>query len=121
MNNAAKGRPSLKYPDRFYIDGEWVSPSTDAKLKIVNPANEETFMFVAEAKEKDINRAVAAARRAFDEGPWPRMSHAERAHYLRAIGQQIRVHAGHFAELWTNEVGALRRLGETWMPLIGAS
>jgi aldehyde dehydrogenase (NAD+) len=119
MNNAAKGDSSLKYPDRFYIGGEWVSPSTDAKLEIVNPANEETFMFVAEAKEKDISRAVAAARYAFDEGPWPRMSHAERAHYLRAIGQRIRVRASDFAELWTNEVGALRRFGEAWLPNIG--
>jgi aldehyde dehydrogenase (NAD+) len=120
MNSAPNLEFPLNHPDQFYIDGAWVSPSTDAKLKIVNPASEETYMFVAEAKEKDINRAVAAARHAFDEGPWPRLSHAARAQYLRAMGEQIRARAANFAAIWTNEVGALRRLGEAMLPNMGS-
>ena len=120
MNSAPNLEFPLNHPDQFYIDGAWVSPSTDAKLKIVNPASEETYMFVGEAKEKDINRAVAAARHAFDEGPWPRLSHAALAQYLRAMGEQIRARAANFAAIWTNEVGALRRLGEAMLPNMGS-
>ena len=72
--------------DRFFIGGEWVKPSSDAKIEVIDSGTEEFFFRVAEAQEEDMSRAVAAAREAFDEGPWPRMTHAQRAEYLRAIG-----------------------------------
>ena len=68
----------IKHPDMFFIDGQWTKPSSAAKIDVINSATEELFASVAEAQEADINRAVAAARKAFDHGPWPRMSHAER-------------------------------------------
>ena len=51
---------------------------------MTDSATEEVFLSVAEAQAEDIAAAVTAAREAFDHGPWPRMSHAERAGYLRA-------------------------------------
>src|SRR3546814_2871476 len=67
----------IKHADKFFIGGEWVSPSTSSKIDVINPATEEVFLTVAEAHEADINRAVASARDAFDHGPWPRMSRSE--------------------------------------------
>jgi acyl-CoA reductase-like NAD-dependent aldehyde dehydrogenase len=97
----------IAHPDRFYIGGEWIKPSSAAKLHVINSATEELFVSVAEAREADINRAVAAARQAFDHGPWPRMTHEERAGYLRAIAAELRNRAGDVAKIWTTESGAV--------------
>jgi aldehyde dehydrogenase (NAD+) len=83
----------IRSPDRFFISGEWVIPSSDAKIDIIAPATEEVYFSVAEAKEADVNRAVSAAREAFDRGPWPRMSPNERAVYLRAIELKLKARA----------------------------
>ena len=53
---------------------------------MIDSGTEEHFFSVAEAQEADMARAVAAARQAFDDGPWPRMTHGQRAEYLRAPG-----------------------------------
>jgi acyl-CoA reductase-like NAD-dependent aldehyde dehydrogenase len=97
----------IAHPDRFYIGGEWTKPSSAAKLHVINSATEELFVSVAEAREADIDRAVAAARQAFDHGPWPRMTHEERAGYLRAIAAELRNRAGDVAKIWTTESGAV--------------
>ena len=97
----------LQHLDRFYIDGEWATPSTDAKLTVTDSATEDVFLTVAEAKEADIARAVSAARQAFDTGPWPRMSHAERAGYLRAIAEELRKRADQVGDIWPRESGIL--------------
>ena len=80
----------LRHLDRFFIGGEWVAPSSEATITVTDSATEERFFSVAEAQAADIARAVEAARQAFDAGPWPRMSHAERAEYLRAIAAALR-------------------------------
>ena len=79
----------IQHPDCFFIDGKWAKPSSAAKINVLNSGTEEPFASVAEAQEADINRAVAAARNAFDHGPWPRTTHSERAVYLRAIGAEL--------------------------------
>lgn len=107
MAIAPSAGPFIRHPDRMFIGGEWVKPSTDAKIDVIAPTTEELFLSVAEAQEADVNRAVAAAREAFDHGPWPRMSHAERAGYLRAIGRKIEERAGDIAHAWPNEMGIL--------------
>ena len=76
----------ISRPDRFYIGGKWVWPSTESHIDVIAPATEELFLRVAEAQESDIANAVAAAREAFDRGPWPRLSHEERAVYLAPSG-----------------------------------
>ena len=53
----------IKHPDRLFIGGEWVQPSTDAKIELVSPMTEEVVFKVAEAKEADMDRAVAAPAR----------------------------------------------------------
>ena len=58
----------LRHADRFFIGGEWVQPSSDAMIDVIDSATEEVFFRVAEAQEADMARAVGAARQAFDEG-----------------------------------------------------
>ena len=85
MTLANETAVSLRNTNRFFIGGEWVEPSSGAMIRVVDSTNEEVFLSVAEAREADMSRAVTAARQAFDRGPWPRMSHHERAGYLRAM------------------------------------
>ena len=61
----------IAHADRFYIDGGWVAPSSDATIEVIDSGTEEIYFRVAEAQASDIDRAVTAARRAFDEGAWP--------------------------------------------------
>lgn len=95
------------HQDQLFIGGEWVEPSTDSICEVICPTTEEIYVTVAAAQEADIHRAVAAARKAFDGGPWPRMSHSERAGYLRAIAKGLDERAGDVAQTWTNEMGIL--------------
>src|SRR3546814_7700880 len=92
-------------PDRFFIDGEWVKPSHDRAIDVTCPSTEEVFVSVAEAQAPDMERAVAAAREAFDRGPWPRMSHAARAEYLNALGKELKARVDDLANAWTSEMG----------------
>ncbi len=97
----------LKHPDRFFIGGQWVQPSTSRMLDLVSPSTEQTILRVAEAREADVDRAVAAAREAFDNGPWPRMTHVQRAEYLRGIAKVLRERAPEISQAWTGQVGVV--------------
>jgi len=97
----------IQYPGKFFIGGDWVDPSSEATIDVIMPSTEEVFVTVAEAQEADMARAVAAARDAFDRGPWPRMTHAERAAYLNAFSEQVAARESDFANLWTSEVGVV--------------
>jgi betaine-aldehyde dehydrogenase len=97
----------VKYPDRFYIGGEWVTPSSDDLIDAVQPATEDVWARVAAARRADVYRAVAAAREAFDRGPWPRLSPRERARYLRAIAEGLRERAEDLSYIWASEMGVL--------------
>jgi aldehyde dehydrogenase (NAD+) len=118
MTTTAVNHAGLAHPDKFYIDGEWVSPSSAAKINVVNPATEEIFLTVAEAQAADINRAVAAARHAFDHGPWPRMTHAQRAGYLREIAKKIAARVDNLADIWSSEVGVVRKASAMMPPRV---
>ena len=102
----------IKNPDMFFIDGKWTKPSSTRKIDVINSATEELYASVAEAQEADINRAVEAARYAFDRGPWPRMSHTERAKYIRAIGAELDKKADDAANIWTIESGLLHSVAK---------
>jgi len=102
------GSGLLRRPDCFYIDGKWTPASTDARFDVIAPATEKLYLQVAEAGEEDVNRAVAAARAAFDRGPWPGMPHRERAEILRCIGEKLRERADDITQLWPNEMGVLQ-------------
>jgi acyl-CoA reductase-like NAD-dependent aldehyde dehydrogenase len=102
----------LRHLDSFFIGGEWVAPSSGATIAVTDSATEEHFFSIAEARAADISRAVDSARRAFDTGPWPRMSHAERAEYLRAIAAALRRRGGEIGEIWPRESGVLHGIAK---------
>jgi aldehyde dehydrogenase (NAD+) len=97
----------ILHDDKFFIGGKWVEPSSSDVIEVIDSATEEPYFKVPEAREADMARAVDAAREAFDRGPWPRMSHKERADYLRAIGEGLRGKSEEAAQLWPRESGAL--------------
>jgi aldehyde dehydrogenase (NAD+) len=97
----------IQHADRFFIGGQWVPPSSDATITVTDSATEELFLSVAEAQAADIDRAVGAAREAFDAGPWPRLTHAERAGYLRAIGAELAKRSDDIGQIWPRESGVL--------------
>lgn len=109
---AKKSKSPISHADRFFIGGQWVKPSSNAKLSVIQSSTEEIFLTVAEAQEADVNAAVAAAREAFDKGPWPRMSHQERAKYLRLIASELGNRAGDNALIWTAESGAITTMAK---------
>ena len=95
----------LRHPDKFFIGGEWVEPSSSARFDVIDSRTEEPFVTVAEAQAADVDRAVAAAYAAFHEGEWPRLSHAERAEYLRAMAAGVRERAADFGQSLPRESG----------------
>ena len=96
---------ALSHPDQLFIGGEWLPPSTAASITLVSPSTEEVVGHVAEAAEADVDRAVAQARRAFDDGPWPRTSGAERAAVLRKIAARLVERGDDLARAWSLQVG----------------
>lgn len=98
---------NIKHPDRLFIGGEWVKPSTAAQIEIVSPVTEQVFARVAEAREADMDLAVAAARKAFDEGPWPRLSHLERGEYLSKLADALEPRTPELAAAWSEQIGGL--------------
>ena len=97
---------SIQKPLALYIGGRWVEPTSDDTLPVISPVTEEVVMSFAEAKEADMDRAVAAARDAFDNGPWPRMAAAERAAHLREVAAALAARHEELADAWTTQVGA---------------
>lgn len=110
MSQSAQAAASIAHPEKFYIDGAWVAASSDATIDVITPSTEEVFLTVAAAQNADVERAVEAARRAFDHGPWPRMAHAERAGFLRAIAKGIADRGDLLADIWSSEMGVVRSL-----------
>jgi aldehyde dehydrogenase (NAD+) len=100
----------VPHPDQFFIDGNWVSPSTDDAFDVDDSATEEVFTRVAAAGSADMGRAITAARTAFDHGPWPRLSHPQRAEYLSAIAAGLRKRGPDFGQTWPRESGVLHAI-----------
>jgi aldehyde dehydrogenase (NAD+) len=97
----------IRHRDRLYIGGQWVVPAQGGRIGLVNPATEESIGEVAEAGAADMDLAVASARQAFDEGPWPRMSHAERARFVAAMAARLEARHAELASAWTLQTGGL--------------
>jgi acyl-CoA reductase-like NAD-dependent aldehyde dehydrogenase len=109
----------VRRPESLFIGGAWVKPSTGDLLEVIAPATEQVYMRVADAKEADIDRAVAAAREAFDRGPWPRLKHSERAAYLRAMGKLLNERAADVAAVWPNEMGVVHAVAQAFAGTVG--
>ena len=84
-----------------------MAPSSDATFEVIDSSTEQVYFRVPEAQPADMDRAVSAARRAFDEGPWPTMAHAERAGFLEGIAAGLRERAEDIGQIWPRESGAL--------------
>jgi 5-carboxymethyl-2-hydroxymuconic-semialdehyde dehydrogenase len=92
-------------PQRHYIAGEFRSGVDGRAFETLNPSTNERIAEVAEGLAQDIDLAVRAARRAFDEGPWPRLTPAERASVLRRVAAAIRESAEEFVGLEILDIG----------------
>ncbi|MGO8870742.1 MAG: aldehyde dehydrogenase [Acidimicrobiales bacterium] len=90
----------------LFVGGAWAAPSTDDVIEVVSPHTEEVIATVAAAGPDDVDRAVAAARGAYDEGPWPRLDPKERIDAVRRLAALYAARRREMAELITAEMGA---------------
>jgi betaine-aldehyde dehydrogenase len=88
-----------------YIDGRFVPPNGTATRDVIDPATQEVIASVPDGDAVDVDRAVAAARRAFDEGPWRDVTAQERGRILFRLAQVVRDHADELATLETRNNG----------------
>lgn len=89
----------------MFLGGAWVEAADGATREILNPANNEVIGVAADGSERDADRAIEFARRAFDEGPWPQMRAAERATFLFKLADLLEQNAESLAELETRNNG----------------
>ena len=92
--------------DRLFIGGDCIAPEGTGTIGVVSPSTEEVIARVPDGTEADIDKAVAAARAAFDRGPWPRMTPTERGAILTKVAAQITAEMGDLAEIITAEMGS---------------
>ena len=94
-----------KTPYKLYIDGQYVPSTSGRTIDCVNPANNEVFASAYYGGVEDVEKAVKAARKAFDEGPWGRMAARDRAAILLKAAQVMERRSEEFAVLETLECG----------------
>ncbi len=85
--------------EEFFIDGEFVKPGSSRTIDVISPNTEELFGRAADASPADVDRAVAAARRAFDEGPFPGWRPEERAAALTRLSEALKKRAPEIADV----------------------
>jgi len=86
-------------PRQLFINGQWSDSASGKTFETPDPATGETLARVAEGDAEDIDRAVRAARRAFEEGPWSRLTPSERGRIIWRIGDLILEHLDELAQL----------------------
>jgi acyl-CoA reductase-like NAD-dependent aldehyde dehydrogenase len=104
------------YADLF-IGGQWVKPASGEVIEVVSPFSEQVVARVPAAGRGDVDRAVAAAREAFDRGPWPRASVAERIEVLSRASAALAERQDDVAALVTDEMGCPITLSRTMQAL----
>ena len=95
----------LEKPHRLLIGGNWVDAASGKTFPTYNPATGEVATQIAEGDREDVDRAVKAARRAFDHGPWRRMTPSERGRLIWKLADLLEKHLEEFAELETLDNG----------------
>ena len=98
----------LARPKQNLIDGEWLPAASSKTFDVFNPADASVIASVPDSDKEDINRAVAAARRAFASGPWRRLTPSERGKLIWRIGDLILEHADELAEIESLDNGKPR-------------
>nr|WP_229480319.1 aldehyde dehydrogenase family protein [Mycolicibacterium mageritense] len=105
-------------PRRMFVDGQWVDALSGRRFDTVDPATEQVITTVPHSGPEDVERAVAAARRAFEDGPWPAMTPAERQKVLWRIAEGITARADQFAQLESidngKSVAVAKAVDVTW-------
>ncbi len=94
---------------KLYINSEFVDSTERQSFTSINPFNQEVIATFARAGVRDAQKAIAAARAAFDDGPWPRMSREERAAYIKAISDKINENSALLTELEVADSGSTLR------------
>lgn len=102
---------------KFYIDGQWVEPCGAKRLAVIDPATEQPFAEIAMGEQADVDRAVAAAKRAF--GQFALTTPAQRKALLTQVLEAFMARYDDIAEAIMNEVGAPRALAHEWQAGIG--
>ncbi|MBB3602842.1 acyl-CoA reductase-like NAD-dependent aldehyde dehydrogenase [Mycolicibacterium sp. BK556] len=107
----------MKVPsyERIFIGGAWQEPSTDQRIEVISPFTEESIAHVPAGSADDIDRAVLAAREAFDHGPWPRLTVADRLEAVERLAAIYAEHVDEMADLITAQMGSpasFSRLGQ---------
>ena len=105
--------------DKLFIGGQWVEPAGSGTIDVISPTTEEVIGRVPAATEADIDRAVAAARKAFDEGPWPKMSLEERGKYLLRLADLVEPRLPEAVEVQIDEMGGPRQVLEAHTLALG--
>jgi betaine-aldehyde dehydrogenase len=90
---------------QLFVDGRFVAPASSRTIDIVNPATQDVLARVPDGNAQDVERAVEAARRAFDDGPWRETTAQERGRVLFRLAQAVRDRATELAELETQNSG----------------
>ncbi len=99
----ASPKPEMRIREKLYVNGEWVEPTGKGRLDVINSTTEEVMGSVPEGTAEDINRAVAAARTAFDS--WSTMLASDRAGYLQRISAGLAARQAELAAVIASEVG----------------
>src|SRR6202040_1851710 len=84
---------------KMLINGKWVDAASGKTFPTYNPASGDVLSRIAEGDKEDINRAVKAARAAFESGPWSKITPSERGRLIRKIADLIDKHQEEFAQL----------------------
>jgi len=92
--------------DKLYIGGEWVDPHGTGSIEVISPHTEEVIGRVPDASPADMDRAVTAARQAFDDGPWPRMTPAERAEGIKRLSGALQSRSQDIADVISSQNGS---------------
>ena len=95
----------LEKPHKMLLDGHWTGSSAGTRMESLNPATEKPLAEFQVADSADVDQAVAAARRAFESGPWPAMGPAEREQLLCRLADAIEAHTAVLTELEILDVG----------------
>ncbi len=98
--------------DRLYIGGAWTAPASSQRIQVINATTEEPLGSVPEAVEEDVDRAVAAARRAFDDSGWSTSDPAERAAVMNRFADALEKRIDETASLVSQQIGMPLTLSE---------
>ncbi|WP_109807521.1 aldehyde dehydrogenase [Sphingosinithalassobacter portus] len=105
MSTLTADKALVAHPNALFIGGRWRPSTSGKRIELINPSTEQVFASVVEAGPEDVELAVTAAREAFDSGPWPRLSPAERAQYMRKLAAALIEREEALDAAWIAQVG----------------